>query len=796
MIQKRRRYLLALAFGGVAMSLALQAHAQTVAADPMSPPPDAAQRGSSQVGGIADIIVTAQKRSERLQEVPISITAASGDQLKSLGITSPEQLEKAVPGFTVGKTLYGTPVFFLRGIGFNDTSLGISPAVSVYMDQLPMPFTVMARGATLDLERVEILKGPQGTLFGQNSTGGLVNYIAAKPTHDLKAGFDLTYGRFNQVDAEAFVSGPLSNTLSARLTVRNEYRGDWQKGYTADETLGRKDFQNGRLLVDWQPVSELKVELSATGWKDRSDSQQPQFVRFDPNVPAPFGYPPAYAIANFPSAPKNDRAAAWDAGRDLRMDNWYYQFGGRVDFDVADAVTLTSLTSYARYNQRVVTDFDSTTFPQTLNTDSGKIRSFAQELRLSGSTTGTRVKWILGANYQKSKTEERLVLDPFVATGSQVGPALFQSTAALSSQNIRSKAAFGSLDYSFIDTLTAQGSVRYTRDTRNFGGCEADTGDGSTAGVFSFLSTVFSGMPQTLAPGGCVTLSPAYLPLGLVKDSLEEDNISWRGGVNWKPNSDMLIYANISKGYKSGNFSLLPFIVSTQAQPVKQESVLAYETGTKFSGFSRKLQISAAAFYYDYRDKQLNGFISVPPLGVFPKLVSIPRSTIRGGEISATAIPMEGLTLSVSGTYVHSRIDSNPTNPTGAFGNTANFVGQSFANSPKWQGVLDAQYRFPVSDSLYAYFGTTVSARSSTPGGLRSGDPAFAAKDDLLTIRGYALLDLRAGLDMSGGAWRVEAFGRNVTNKFYIVGSAKNGDYVSRFTGMPATYGISAYFRY
>src|SRR5690606_21739340 len=179
-----------------------------------------------------EIIVTAQKRNERLIDVPMSITAASGDQLSKQGISDTAALTKLVPGFTYQQSNYGTPIFTIRGVGYIDYSVTAGPTVTAYIDQVPLPYSVMTRGATLDLERVEVLKGPQGTLFGQNSTGGAVNYIAAKPTDELRAGVDLGYGSYNEVIAGAFVSGPLTDTLRARLAVRSEYMDGWQKSLT------------------------------------------------------------------------------------------------------------------------------------------------------------------------------------------------------------------------------------------------------------------------------------------------------------------------------------------------------------------------------------------------------------------------------------------------------------------------------------------------------------------------------------------------------------------------------------
>ena len=149
------------------------------------------------------------------------MTAASGEQLARLGVNNPASLERIVPGFVYTKSAYSAPVYTIRGIGSYDEAIGISPTVSVYIDQIPLPFSRMTQGAALDLERVEVLKGPQGTLFGQNSTGGAINYIAAKPTEDLQVGASMTYGSFGEFDAGGFISGPLANNLTARFAFRS-----------------------------------------------------------------------------------------------------------------------------------------------------------------------------------------------------------------------------------------------------------------------------------------------------------------------------------------------------------------------------------------------------------------------------------------------------------------------------------------------------------------------------------------------------------------------------------------------
>lgn len=737
-----------------------------------------------------DIIVTAQKRSERLRDVPVSITAVTGEQLKTQGITTPDALVKVTPGFSLNKTVYGTPVFYIRGVGFNDTALGASPAVTAYTDQLPIPYSPEARGATLDLERVEVLKGPQGTLFGQNSTGGAINFIAAKPTATLKSGFDLTVGRFNEVDAEAFLSGPLTDTLSARIAVRNEYRGDWQRGYVIDQSLGEKQFQNARAIIDWHPTSGLKVELSATGWRDRSDSQQPQFVAFVPQTTGPRANPLPFPIQSFPSAPSDDRAASWDPQRDFRQNNWYYQFGGRIDLTLSDDVSLTSLTSYSRYSQHVVTDFDSTSYPLTLAIQEGNVRSFSQELRLNGELLEDRVKWVIGGNYQNDRVLDRLFENPITITAVPI----VRSFRIDNLQKVNTKSMFGSLEVKLTDKLTAQASARYSKQDRDFTGCLYDTGDGTAAALFGLL------LNRTYTAGACITPSPADPTRTGVNSSLNEDNVSWRGGLSWKPDSNTLLYANVTRGYKSGSFPTIPYLTPDNYAPVKQESVTAYEAGAKLSFLQHRVELDGAGFYYDYRDKQLNGFINTI-VGISPTLVTIPKAAIKGAEINLIVRPSTGLTVSAGGSYVHTRIDRNPLDrvtgasvaPADFNGNASNYVGLSFPNVPKWTGTADAQYTFGISVGMDAYVGSSATYHSSTSSALLSGD---AAADALVKIPHYALLDLRAGIETKDNKWRLEAWGRNVTNNFYLIGTLRFADYYTRFTGMPATYGLSLYFRY
>ncbi|KQX23372.1 hypothetical protein ASD39_05955 [Sphingomonas sp. Root50] len=734
--------------------------------------------------GTTEIIVTAQKRSERLSEVPLAITAATGAQLQVQGITTTADLTKIVPSLTVQISEYGVPVFSIRGVGYKDFSIGATPAVATYMDQVSLPYSVLTRGATLDLERVEVLKGPQGTLFGQNSTGGAINYIAAKPTDSFHAGGLLNYGRFNRVELEGFVSGPLNDTLAFRLAVRHESQGAWQKSFTRDDELGRVDFTNARLLVDWKPTETLGFQLNVSGWRDQSETQSAQFQRFTPSrpTPGPLTQGVFNALTNYPVSPRNNRAADWDNGVSFERDDKFYMLSLRGDWDMASDLTLSSITGYVHYKGEAPFDSDGTDYPNLRIHKYGFVESFSQELRLSGSSGP--LKYMVGANYQ-DETVNEYSHDIFFSSNVTAGPYYFPSGDRINNQKIETKSIFGSLDYAITPTLTLSGSARYSDQKRRFEGCFADYGNGQAALAFS----VFSGV--VLPNGSCLTLEDSTLKsLPIVASDLDEDNVSWRGVVSWKPATDTLLYASLTRGYKAGSYTVPAAAFASQFTPVTQESVLTYEAGAKLGLFDRKVQLTSAAFYYDYTNKQLAGTVINPFFGPVSQLVNIPKSRVYGAELELLVTLVRGLRLSAGATYLNSRVKEDPrppAQPRDPLGRVNSFVGESFPNTPKWLLVGDAQYDFPIRSDMDMFVGGNISYRSST---------AAAFGDGLeFAIAGYSLIDLRAGFAARDGLWRVQFYGRNVTNKYYWTGVPRNLDTIVRFAGQPATYGVQVSFR-
>jgi outer membrane receptor protein involved in Fe transport len=644
----------------------------------------------------------------------------------------------------------------------------------------------MTEGVVLDLERVEALKGPQGTLFGQNSTGGAINFVAAKPTKDFKTGFDLSYGRFADFEGEGFVSGPLSDTVTARLAVRTEQSGDWQRDYTRQDYLGARHFDTGRLLIDFDPNSSVHLELNINGWKDTSDTQAAQFLLYSPSVPN--GLPEqAAALPLQPKAPADDRSADWDPDQPLRNDNHMGQFALRGDF-ILPAATITSISAYSNYKQNALSDPDGSNFQDFLIDKIGGINSLSQEVRAAGDFSQRTWLWTLGANFEHDSTLDHEVLEPpYEGSNGSVGPYRFNTFVNSNDENIDTYAGFGALDFKISPTLTAQASTRYTKQNRDFAGCVSDI-DGGLAAAFNLLHSLI-GVSGTVPEGGCVTYDSATSAViqGLVHESLDQSNVSWRTGLNWEPNSDTLVYGNVTKGFKAGSFPTIAAIQSKEYTPVNQESVLAYEAGFKLSTLQKKVNIAAAGFHYDYDDKQILGFYESPIFGSLPALVNVPKSKVDGGEVELTALPLRAVRLSLGATYIASRVTSDFTTAD-PFGQPLDIKGEAFPNAPKWEFNGDAEYTFPMTNNWNAFVGAS--------GRYRTASYAAFGNAPLFLIDAYGILDLRTGIVTQDEKWRAEIWGRNVTNTYYWNNVSHLVDTVARNAGMPATFGIKVSYRY
>jgi outer membrane receptor protein involved in Fe transport len=781
------RFLRNFVVGGLALAMLSVSHGASAQTAP----------GSTQAGAIPEIIVTAQKRQESVNTVPITITAATGDTLRDRNIESVSDLPRLVPGFTIQSGAFASTSFTLRGVGFFNSDLATPPAVTVYTDEAPLPYPAEVKLAAFDLERVEVLKGPQGTLFGQNATGGLVNYIAAKPTDTFQAGIDASFGRFNRFSLGGFASGPLNDKVRIRLAVQGEHGDPWQYSITRpNDHLGRIRTIQSRGTIEADITDQWKSRLTFTFTHDGSDSQAVQLIGTQINIPA-LAVP---GLSTFPIV-LNPRSADWSPNRydtntpfPYGSDNNLFQVTWRNEYQVNDAIKLTSLTSYTGFRLNYGSDDDGTPFHIDESVDnSGRANTFFQELRLSGKAS--RLDWLLGANYehdlvtdnQLNTFRDKDVCDVFTGLNPD---AYCDEGVQHGHMVVNTYGLFARAEYHLTDELSAEGSLRYNMDRRTFDNCGIAVTTHHALFFDYFEGSANGGAPVVpIQVGvGCFVLDPAtnFQPVMDVHKVLNENSLPWRVGLNWKPVSDTMFYATASRGFKAGTVPVVGAATTNQFAPVKEESVIAYEGGVKSALMDHHIQLNGAFFYYHYRDKQLRGSILDPAFGPLEALVSIPVSHVIGGEAQLIANPFQGFVVDTSLTYSHTNIDQFV--GFDSLGGNGSRAGTQFPFSPKWQWITNIDYKVPVSDTMDAFIGGSITYNSKTFAGI--GEIPIQA------ISAYTLFDVRGGVEFGEGRYRIWAWGKNITNKYYWSNVFAYGNTITRYAGQPATYGVSVSYRF
>jgi len=732
------------------------------------------------------IQVTANKRAEPSNEVGMGIAVFDGNMMENMGIEKPADLSKVVPGFTAQESGYNTPVYNLRGVGFYSAALAAGPAVTVYLDEVGLPYPAMTTGVGFDLQRVEILKGPQGTLFGQNSTGGAVNYIAAKPTENFEAMVSLGLGNFDTYEQEGFVSGSVSDTVRARIALKGTQKGDWQENSALDtEDLGELDTFQGRILLDWDVTEDFLLSFNVNGWQEKGDTQSAQYVATVTQSKVG-SISPFYGLGDqegneydYPQPAEDNTDAAWSDNYDYRKDNSFWQASMRADYYINEDITFTSITAFQEFEGEAITNNDGTEFDIIVSHSAGDIKSFSQELRMGGTSLDYALEWVVGYNFQQDKVNDT---QGNIFTESSIGafipfdgndgvtPVATRSTAK-STQEVTTEAIFATVGYHFADdALKLTLGARYSESDRDFEGCSIDANESQA------LAAVFGSDPDT----GCITLDDVTFAPGLIVDNLKEDNTAWRLGLDWKASDDTLVYATVNKGFKAGSYPTIVSSLASQSAAVTQESVLAYELGFKSTLLDGAMQLNSAAFYYDYEDKQLRAKVNIPPFGLLSRLVNIPKSTVQGAELDLMWLPAEGWTVNLGMAYIETEITEFT--GYGYDGTLKDLAGNEFAYSPKFQAISAIRYETDLTNNLLGYIGVNASYKSESNGII---DP----QPDT-TIDSYMLVGLQAGIESNDGDWEAQLYVRNLTDEYYWQSVVEALDTVARITGMPRTYGV------
>ncbi|ARS27786.1 TonB-dependent receptor [Sphingomonas sp. KC8] len=741
-------------------------------------------------GGLEDIVVTAQRRAENLQTTPIAITALTSNALQSSGITDITGVVQATPSlyFAPYPNSSTTLILYMRGQGIGDPGIITKDGgVGLYVDGIYQSRPQASAFDLADVERVEVLRGPQGTLYGRNTTGGAVNIISKKPTGEFGVDGLLTLGNFNHQRALANVNLPQFGDFKVKLTGLYSNRDGWA-GNAADtgNTPDANDFQSDRKYavrgaVRWEPADNVTVDYSG----DYSNARTTPVRYVTDGTPA-LGYTSDPEVAYRPVYLPYSRVKS--DGQSLV-----------AEWEVNDGLTLKSLSAYRHINYSANQDYVEAFGAPFFTTDYIKSKTYTQEFQAIGEI-GDRVKYVAGLYYFHEKANHQLIVDAGTGTAGQ----LFMKDRFTTAKS-RSMAAFGQATWTpaiLDDNLEITVGGRYTKDKR-----DADRTYETQLFIGDTVADVSPLVNRRFLGNG--TIVPVLSQVGSthVKNSKFNPSLI----VNYKATRDISIYAKAVTGYKAGG--------SNEASPTftrtfNPETVTSYEVGVKSDLFDRRVRLNVDAFLARYKDLQLD--ISADTAD--PSLTdtfNVGRANVKGVEADLTVIPVEGLTLAASYTYTEYKI-SKVRAPAGSIFDPAVNAGSPVAVGDNISGYFvlpftpkhsvrlsgdwniltmgDGSLALHVDYTWKDKINTTAGNGPSVPGGRQ-----FPINDS------YGLLDGRLTYTLDRGDDRqitIALWGKNILDKRYpgfVIGSGSilDGYYgQARSYGQPATYGVEFGFNF
>jgi len=675
-----------------------------------------------------EVVVTAQKRSENVQDVPLAVTAISADAIAAANINGATDIKRLATSlqYSENATVRGTG-FAVRGVGTQSFSNGLEQSVGTVVDGVVMGRNGMGDGDLLDIERVEVLRGPQGMLFGKNASAGVVSIVTRRPTSELGAEGRISFGTYNELRADAVVNLPLSDRMAFRLAAFSNTR----------DGLVKNVFDGGKLNDHKEQGFKAKFL-----WRSADDDLQ-VYVVADRAVRD--GTCCLWTVRN--AVPGSLLAASLAAagikpGRDnlsvnLNGGGFSRSTNSGVSVEISKDIgefTLTSLSAWRRWVLRENADSDSTPVAGLdLNFGRSDSDQFSSELRLA-SPVGRRLDYVVGLYYFDA--------DLHGNNGQQGSFSLASATPVssryfIATNSSRSQAAFGQATLRLNQALRLVAGARYTHDEVSM----------------DFLRSFYPGT------------TPAGAPLTL-KPSTSASNTSWRVGVQFDAAPGVMAYATVSRGYKGPGFNALQGATIAAMIPVRPEIPTSYEAGIKSSLFDRRLTLNLAVFDTRFKDFQAQFYDpSAPPLGAFI-IGNAGELRARGAELEWAARPIAALTLSGGVTYndaVYTDFKNvacwgTPATQPGCVGGIFDASGTSLPNAPKWTYNLQARYERDLSDNLSGFATANWYWRDEVNDSL--GDPQMVRE-------AYGLLGGAVGVADPGGRWQASLYVRNLLDQFY-----------------------------
>lgn len=734
-------------------------------------------------GQIADIIVTAQKRGESVQKVPISITAITGEALNQRGVRNSLDLTASVPGLQINQLFQGSnPTIFLRGVGVNDYNAASSGAVGVTIDEVFLNSSVGQLFAVFDVDRVEVLKGPQGTLYGRNTTGGVINYTTKRPTFSPQFSASLSAGRFKQLYFDAAGGGTLiDDKLAGRASITIKRRDGWGANLQDGRDINGIETYAGRIQLLFTPSDDIEIHNKIEGGKARSSALGHQSLGvFNAGAGRPCTGEEILARTVCVNP-----ITGYKANRDIDdfntnvLDNFekLTNFGDRLSVTwKGDNISLTSITAYV-YNKRDLSqDIDYSPFAVAeLPIWIEKSRQVSQELRLASAGDGP-LKWVAGVYYLQEKLSSLTnfsVLREFNPDPTQ--PYFDPASSILMlervfDQRTTSKAIFAQADYQLTDKLTATAGLRYTDDKKklNFA---------TYAGPVNGNGDLRARLRDRLV--GFIDSDPSNFAVDLpARQTTTLKKPTWRLALAYQATPTVNAYASYSRGVRAGGYNTAALFNGIEFNGVSPESIDAFEAGVKTDLLDRRLRLNMAGFYYDYRSLQVFSLEPNPAGGVPLQRLQNADAEIYGAEIELQARPARGLDLNLGAAYVHATY-TDFVDPI-----RGDFKGNRLDKTPRLQVTGGATYSFDLSPDWKGRVGADFSYQSKVYFSALNTAPMVSAS--------HGEINLNAGVAHSSGI-DLSMFVRNVADKRYLTDMndlSSLGFYFPVFNE-PRTYGLT-----
>ena len=754
--------LTALKAGGAvaALAIAMPALAQVEPAPPVTEEEVAAVVNEDPDGegaaAEADIVVTARRRAESLQDVPISVTALDGDTLQDQGAIDLTAVMQKTPNTTlqVARGSNSTLIGFIRGVGQQDPLWGFEPGVGLYIDDVYIARPQAAVLDIFDVERIEVLRGPQGTLYGRNTIGGAVKYVTRRLGNEFGGRVRASYGSYDQMDLVGVITAPVTDTLSVGGGVAWLQRDGFGDNLFTGNEHYNKDVLAARASAEFAPTPDLFFRLSGDWIRDTSNARHGHREVGNGGLPA--FEPPADVY--------DTRAGAGDENE--------VETGGislTAEYHASPFVTLKSITAYREGETNGNIDFDNTPDPVLDIPAFYEDHQFSQELQLVYE--GDRLQGVAGLYY----------LDSFAA-------GAFDTVLGLANLSIfttgnvktRSLAPFTDLSYSLSDQWRVSLGGRYTSDRRR-GTVLRET--------YLGIRTPFFGNANAVR----LVTNTDYT------NTRTDDQFTPRASISYLPSRDMTLYASYSKGFKSGGFDMRgdASLTPSTVQGYDPETVDAYEVGMKAHALDRALYFSLAGFYSDYRDQQFTiQFPNATGTNVASFVTNAADSRIWGIEAETRANITDNFSIAAMFGYINADFKEVTTfvlNPNGTIGQQDVSDIWNFQNTPKFTFAVTPTWIHDLGESGRVSFTPSLSYRSDYQ--------QFEVPSPILDEDGYTLVDAALVWTSANDRYQVSLVGRNLTDSRYRIGGynfpgALFGNSVIAFYGPPRTFTITGEVRF